>query len=289
MSKETEKTSKIENGEEPQEYTHEDFLKGVSNNIKERDLTFIKREEYFLFIDLSLDCLEMGLQDDIFVNAILDRYAKDRIDDYFTKNKYTQIGFQPLYNSFYSFAGYVFFDYGEMMRDNGRSIVLQQVIKDIGMHPNRMSSEELSGFAIKVKNAHEKYRIENNLYDIYPYIRAEKHDDSFFEFLTDKKAFEDLFNEAKKEMEKNQEYGYNEILEFKQGYFKNRLEKIYPLVSKDFGLTSSWYLLIKNYVERLNELIPEDQSTEKLSQVRILFLLKTLCDHLDIDTKHESF
>lgn len=109
------------------------------------------------------------------------------------------------------------------------------------------------------------------------------------EFLTDRNVYEALLNDAMKEIEKNQGRFNKAILESKKIHFLSRLDKIYPLAVRESGLTTNWYVLLEEYIEKIEELFPEDKSTEQLKSKVTMYLFQSLFNHLDIDTKHESF
>lgn len=190
--------------------------------------------------------------------------------------------------SFYSFSDYIFYDSGINYDDYNMNTITRRIQKEMNFN-RHMSAEELKECSRRIDEAHEKYKIDNNLVDPYPYIIAKKHDDMILDFLTDKQVYDNLFNDAKIEIEKQHETVYKNILETKRVYFLNRLDEIYSIVIKESGLITNWYILLHEYIGKIEELIPEDKSIESIKPKVTMLLFQSVCNHLDIDTKHESF
>lgn len=270
-----------------QEKEDKAFVEILSTTIREIEIPFAKREELFVYLDISLDCLERSLTEEFFLDSTISNHAKERIDSYFYKNRYIDIFDVPA-NSFYSFSNYIFYDSGIATYNFNINAITRKIQKEMGTEVY-MDKEKMLECSNRISAAHKKYKIDNLLVDPYSYIIAKKHCDTMIEFLTDRNVYEALLNDAMKEIEKNQGRFNKAILESKKIHFLSRLDKIYPLAVRESGLTTNWYVLLEEYIEKIEELFPEDKSTEQLKSKVTMYLFQSLFNHLDIDTKHESF
>lgn len=274
---------------EKKEKELEEECRLLTEAIREIDLPYHKREEFFMYLDLGIDCIKLSIEEELFLDFRFEYYVCERLNDYFKKNRYIEESLGMHTTSFYSFGGYVFYDSGDRLRLNSLKPTQSEEIKKI-TYQHKGSYKDLSAKIVRrMEEMHEENKIENIYTPLYSYIKVEKHDLIFRNFLTDREIFETLFNNAKKEIEQGQNLGYKKILEDKHKFLQEKLERIYPLVIRESGLIVNWYSLLAEYVERIEELIPQEKRIKSLKSKEIMLLIRTLCNSLDIETRDEAF
>lgn len=253
-------------------------------------LPYAKREELFTFLDISIDSLKMHIEG-LSLGDVIEKYVKKRFNNHFEKNNYLNNMHSLITEgfSFIAFGSYVIFD-SIIYNKIGYHAPIKKLLDEVGLNVYT-SVTEIRACARKVEEIKKQYWEENNQEDHYDYIHFRYTDFEILKFFADEEPYQVIFRTAQNEMVQHQDTKYKAIIEFKQKYFKDKLNEIYPLVVKESGFIINWYLLINEYVERLDELIEEDddKNVEPLKSKVTMLLVRTLCNHLDIETRHESF